>query len=101
MRAPIALAMRMRSREDFDLRWAADRYRDLLRIGLEEYDLRPAMVFVEFLPGAKTMGRAIKIKKVKKNAPTNPPNKDALKAAESARAASPLLASGKPSSTVA
>jgi len=46
------------AREDFDLRWAADRYRDLLRIGLEEYDLRPAMVFVEFLPGAKTMGRA-------------------------------------------
>jgi 2-keto-myo-inositol isomerase len=46
------------AREDFDLRWAADRYRDLLEIGLGEFDLRPAMVFVEFLPGAKTMGRS-------------------------------------------
>ena len=52
-------------------------------------------------PKAKTMGRAIRMKKVRNAAPSSPPNSEAVKAAESARAASPFLASGKPSSTVA
>ena len=49
----------------------------------------------------KTMGRAARMKSVRKSAPTSPPNRDDAKAAESARAAWPFLAMGKPSSTVA
>jgi len=45
----------------FDPRWAADRYRDLLEIGLRDYQINPAIVFVEFLEGAKRMGQAAAI----------------------------------------
>lgn len=38
------------SRESYDLDWCADRYRDLIEIGIREYDVKPALVFVEFLP---------------------------------------------------
>jgi len=47
--------------QEFDLAWASARYRDLLVMGLEEYALNPAMVFVEFLPGAARMGQAAAI----------------------------------------
>lgn len=47
--------------QEFDPKWAADRYRDLLEIGLNEYNINPAMVFVEFLPGVKRMGQAAAI----------------------------------------
>ena len=46
---------------EFDPRWAADRYRDLLEIGLNDYQINPAMVFVEFLEGAKRLGQAAAI----------------------------------------
>ena len=48
-----------------------------------------------------TIGRAIRIKKVRKKAPTIPPNSEDANAADKARAAMPFLAMGKPSSTVA
>jgi 2-keto-myo-inositol isomerase len=47
--------------QEFDLKWAADRYRDLLEIGLGDYAINPAMVFVEFLPGAARIGQAAAI----------------------------------------
>ena len=46
---------------DFDLAWASARYRDLLEIGIKDYDLVPAMVFVEFLPGCARLGQAAAI----------------------------------------
>jgi len=44
--------------EDFDLEWCAKRYHDLLEIGLNEFNINPAMVFVIFLPQSRTMGKA-------------------------------------------
>lgn len=47
--------------EHFDPKWAADRYRELIEIGLNDYNIKPALVFVEFLPGVKRMGQAAAI----------------------------------------
>ena len=47
--------------QEFDLAWASARYRDILVMGLEDYQLNPAVVFVEFLPGAARMGQAAAI----------------------------------------
>lgn len=47
--------------QEFDLAWASAKYRELLEIGLNDYNLNPAMVFVEFLPGAARMGQAAAI----------------------------------------
>ncbi len=46
---------------EFDPAWAAARYRELLEIGLDEFGVNPAMVFVEFLEGARTLGQASQI----------------------------------------
>ncbi len=46
---------------EFDPFWAAARYRELLEIGLNDYDINPAMVFVEFLEGSRTLGQASQI----------------------------------------
>ena len=46
---------------EFDLGWASARYRDLLEIGIADYQLVPAMVFVEFLPGCARLGQAAAI----------------------------------------
>ena len=43
--------------ENYDQKWVADRYRDIIEIGLSEYDINPAIVFVKFFP-LKTMGQA-------------------------------------------
>ena len=43
--------------ENFDRKWVADRYRDIIEIGLKEYNIRPALVFVKFFP-LKTLGQA-------------------------------------------
>jgi sugar phosphate isomerase/epimerase len=48
-------------RESFDLRAGAARYRELLEIGLGEYGVNPAMVFVKFLPGSRTLGQAAQL----------------------------------------
>ena len=45
----------------FDPKWAADRYRELIEIGINDYNIKPAMVFVEFLEGSKRMGQAAAI----------------------------------------
>ena len=50
---------------------------------------------------ANTTGRATKINKLKMMAPTTPPIIEDKKAADSARAACPFFANGKPSITVA
>lgn len=46
--------------ENFDRKWVADRYRDLIEIGLKEYNILPALVFVKFFP-LKTLGQAVGI----------------------------------------
>lgn len=43
--------------ENFDRKWVADRYRDIIEIGLKEYNIQPALVFVKFFP-LKTLGQA-------------------------------------------
>ena len=48
-------------REDFDPVWGAARYRDLLEIGLNDYQINPALVFVKFLPGSRRLGQAAAI----------------------------------------
>lgn len=47
--------------QEFDPKWAADRYRELLVIGLDEFQINPALVFVQFLPGCARMGQAAAI----------------------------------------
>ena len=47
--------------QEFDPKWAADRYRELLEIGLKEFKINPALVFVEFLPGCSRLGQAAAI----------------------------------------
>ncbi|GAA5522921.1 sugar phosphate isomerase/epimerase [Aliifodinibius salicampi] len=43
--------------ENYDLKWVADRYRDIIEIGVQEYEIHPAIVFVKFFP-LKTLGEA-------------------------------------------
>ena len=64
---------------------------------------RPKMVIINISgrPNANTMGRATRMKIVRKVAPTSPPKRDEVKAADKARAAWPFLAIGNPSRTVA
>ncbi|HRI88539.1 MAG TPA: sugar phosphate isomerase/epimerase [Candidatus Hydrogenedentes bacterium] len=45
-------------RENFDLAWATDRYRDLLRIGRDDYDIKVTMEFIGFLKGLNRLGEA-------------------------------------------
>ena len=40
--------------------WVAERYKDLIEIGLREYNIQPALVFVKFFP-VKTLGQAVGI----------------------------------------
>jgi 2-keto-myo-inositol isomerase len=48
-------------RENFDLKQATVRYRELLEIGLEDYGIRPAMEFVSIFKGVTRMGQAAQI----------------------------------------
>ncbi|MEX2591130.1 MAG: sugar phosphate isomerase/epimerase [Anditalea sp.] len=43
--------------EDYDQKYVANRYRELIEIGINEFDINPAIVFVKFFP-LKTMGQA-------------------------------------------
>lgn len=45
-------------REDFDLKWGAAMYRELLRIGCEDYGITVAFEFVGFLKGVHRFGQA-------------------------------------------
>ena len=42
---------------NYSQKWAADRYRDIIEIGINEYNIKPALVFVKYFP-VKTMGQA-------------------------------------------
>ena len=46
--------------DNYNQKWVADRYRDLIEIGLKEYKIHPALVFVKYQP-VKTMGQAMGI----------------------------------------
>lgn len=48
-------------RPDFDLKWGADRYRDLLKIAREEFGITVAVEFVGFLKGVHRLGQACAI----------------------------------------
>ncbi len=45
---------------NYNQKWVADRYRDLIEIGLNDYKINPALVFVKYFP-VKTMGQAVGI----------------------------------------
>ncbi len=46
--------------ENFNQHWVASRYRDIIEMGLNDYNLKPALVFVKYFP-VKTMGQAMGI----------------------------------------
>jgi 2-keto-myo-inositol isomerase len=46
--------------EAYDQKWMASRYKDIIEIGLKEYKINPALVFVKYQP-VKTMGQAMGI----------------------------------------
>jgi 2-keto-myo-inositol isomerase len=46
--------------EPFNQKWIAARYKDIIEIGLKEYNIHPALVFVKYQP-VKTMGQAMGI----------------------------------------
>lgn len=47
--------------DTYDLYWAADRYRELLDVGINEYEVRPALNFLQFLPHIQQIGQAAAI----------------------------------------
>lgn len=47
--------------ENFDLKWGAARYKDLLKIGREEYNIIPAIEFVGFFKSVYRLGQAVAI----------------------------------------
>lgn len=46
--------------EPFDPKWVAQRYKQIIEIGLKEYHISPALVFVKYFP-LKTLGQAMAI----------------------------------------
>ncbi|WP_276088947.1 sugar phosphate isomerase/epimerase [Pedobacter sp. JY14-1] len=46
--------------DNYSQKWVAARYREILEIGLKEYNIHPALVFVKYQP-VKTMGQAMGI----------------------------------------
>jgi len=48
-------------RPDFDLKWGADRYRDLIKIGRDDYNIIVACEFVGFLKGVHRLGQGAAI----------------------------------------
>lgn len=46
--------------DNYDQKWVADRYRDIIEIGMKEFNLNPALVFVKYFP-LKRMGQAAAI----------------------------------------
>ncbi|MEX0930020.1 MAG: sugar phosphate isomerase/epimerase [Balneolales bacterium] len=43
--------------DNYDIHWVTDRYRDILEIGIGEFNIKPAIVFVKFFP-LSTLGEA-------------------------------------------
>ena len=46
--------------ENYNHKWVAERYRDIVEIGLKEYNIKPALVFVKYIT-IKTLGQAVGI----------------------------------------
>src|SRR5690606_6075789 len=46
--------------ENYDPKWVSARYRDIIEIGLNDFNLKPALVFVKYFP-VKTLGQATAI----------------------------------------
>ena len=46
--------------ENYDPKWVAARYRDIIEIGMNEFNIQPALVFVKYFP-LRTMGQAAAI----------------------------------------
>ncbi len=44
--------------QDYDLNWAAARFHDLLEMGINEYNVIPALNFLQFLPHNQRIGQA-------------------------------------------
>lgn len=59
--SPRVAAIPAPDREDFDLKWGAERYRDLLKIGREEFGIRVVVEFVGFMKGVHRFGQAVAI----------------------------------------
>ena len=45
---------------NYNHRWVVDRYRDIIEIGIKEFNISPALVFVKYQP-VKTLGQAMGI----------------------------------------
>src|SRR3546814_14981449 len=43
--------------DNYDIKWVAARYRDIIEMGMNDYNLHPALVFVKYFP-IKKIGRA-------------------------------------------
>lgn len=50
-----------RAWDEYNLDWAAARYRDLLEMGKNEYNVLPALNFLQFLPHVQRIGQAAAI----------------------------------------
>lgn len=46
--------------ENYNQQWVAERFRDIIEIGLKEYNIKPALVFVKYFT-IKTLGQAVGI----------------------------------------
>lgn len=59
--SPYVAALPLPDRENFNLHDAAKRYRELVRIGREEYNIQPIMEFVSVFKGVTRLGQAAAI----------------------------------------
>lgn len=46
--------------ENYNQKWVAERYRDIIEIGMKEFNIQPALVFVKYFT-IKTLGQAVGI----------------------------------------
>ena len=46
--------------ENYNQKWVAERYRDIIEIGMKEFNIKPALVFVKYFT-IKTLGQAVGI----------------------------------------
>ena len=44
--------------ENYNQKWVAERYRDIIEIGMKEFNIKPALVFVKYFT-IKTLGQAV------------------------------------------
>jgi sugar phosphate isomerase/epimerase len=44
--------------ENYSQKWVADRYRDIIELGIKDYNILPSLVFVKYFP-LKTLGQAV------------------------------------------